>query len=84
MVQTIQLALDLGIPPIPEVENVQELPWYWVRLFVLYKKVRSIHERAAFYGEEAVPPRWMMFDEQKLEQWWADQDKTRRERLEER
>ena len=48
-------------------------------LIALVKQVRSVYERAAYDKEpkSAVPPKWMFWDSDALEEWFEDRRKRK-------
>lgn len=63
--------------PIDRHLSVSEWPWTWVRVAYYVIRIQQIHERASIMKPDnpdlAVPPRWIMFNEEALETWWKAQ-----------
>lgn len=62
--------------------DISEWPWHWVRLMLYCRNVKGIHERAGMDEDpkSALPPRWMWWYPDQVDQWF----KERRENAQER
>jgi hypothetical protein len=60
-------------------QPVEQWPWTWLYLVALVKQARSVYERAAYDKEpkSAVPPKWMFWDNDALEEWFEERRKNK-------
>lgn len=59
--------------------SLDEWPWTWVRMVSYVKTIKNIMQRAAMdeKPEEAMPPRWLWFQHDRVEQWFEERRKAR-------
>lgn len=78
-VQRLVLWVGAGLPIREDIATASDIPWTWARLAGYVQWVRSVAERAAMdeNPREAFPPRHILWDPQKVEEWFRARQKGR-------
>jgi len=56
------------------IQDISEWPWTWMRLAAYVKTIRNVYQRAEYTDdpETAIPPRWMFWDADALDEWFDE------------
>ncbi len=67
------------------INDVSRWPWTWHRLINYCRHIQNIYERAAYDEDKqsAVPPKWMWWDADALDNWFEERRQFARSRKKE-
>lgn len=77
----ILLLVEAG-HPIGGIKDVEQWPWTWHRFISYCRTVKSIYERVGMDEDSktAVPPKWMWWEPDDLDDWFKERQEAARER----